>query len=174
MNLCPYLEIGKIVNTHGIKGEVKVLPLTDSVERFRKLKSVFVEKGGTLEKYEIQSVKFLKSTVVIKFSGVDDMDAAEKLRGLYLKVDRKNAVKLPKGSYFICDLLGLMVYDENGLRVGVLKDVMKAPANDIYIVESDDGQELLLPALKSVVKEINIEEKKIVVAMQESLMDDEV
>ncbi|MCX7921832.1 MAG: ribosome maturation factor RimM [Clostridia bacterium] len=169
-----YLEIGKIVNTHGVKGEVKILPLTDDVERFNKLKWVFIEKENNLEKYSIENVKFLKGFVLIKFKEVSDMNAAEALKGLLMKVDRRNAVKLPKDAYFICDLIDCDVFDTAGKVLGKMKSVLKTGSNDVYVVSNEESKDILIPALKSVVKEISIEDRKIVVSLPEGLVDDEI
>lgn len=177
-NMEKYLQIGKIVNTHGINGELKVIPLTDDAKRYEKLKWVYVDKGNLLLKYHIESVKFLKSFVILKFKEVADMNEAEKLKQLYIKVDRENAVKLPKDSYFICDLIGVRVFDINLNCLGILKDVLKTGSNDVYVVSNEANKEILIPALKSVVKEICIKDtpsdSKIIVSLPEGLVDDEI
>lgn len=171
-----YLEIGEIVNSHGIKGELKVLPLTDDPERYNCLTWVYVDRNGLLERYDIESVRIAKSTVLLKLKGIDNPDAAVKLKGLYLKVDRENAVKLPEGTYFICDLVGCEVTDINIGRLGILTDVLKTGSNDVYVVKntSDSAREILIPALKEVVKEISIIDKKIRVSLPKGLLDDEI
>jgi 16S rRNA processing protein RimM len=166
-----YLIIGQLVNTHGVKGEMKATVLTDDPGRFKMLKWVYIDKNGTLEKYNIESVKFFKQFVILKFESINDIDAAQKLKGLYLKVDRAHAIKLPKNSYFITDLIGLQVYDENNILLGILQDIIQTGSNDVYIVRSGDGKEILIPALKSVVREIKIEEGKILVTLPEGLLD---
>lgn len=169
-----YLEVGKITSTHGVKGEVKVVPLTDDPQRFEELKWVFLDKGNSMEKYNIDSVKYQKNNVILKFREVKDMDTAQSLKGVMLKVDRQNAVKLPKDSFFICDLIGLQVYDETGVLLGKLNNILKTGSNDVYIINDDKGKETLIPALKSVVKKISIEEGKIIVIPQEGLVDYEI
>lgn len=169
-----YLEVGKIVNTHGIKGEIKVIPLTDDPQRFKKLKKVFIDKAGSIEKVSIEDVKFQKNTVILKLKGIDDLTTAETLKDLYLKVDRQDAIKLPKDSFFVCDLIGCEVFDEKGKSLGILKDILKTGSNDVYSVGRENEKEILIPALKSVVKEIIIEDKKIIVSLPKGLIDDEV
>jgi len=166
-----YLEVGKIVNTHGVKGEVKIIPLTDDPKRFLKLKWVFIDKNSVLEKYNIETVKFFKDMVIIKFKEINNMYEAEALKGLYMKVDRENAVKLPKDSYFICDIIGCEVFEDDGSRLGVIKDVLKTGSNDVYVVARDNNTEVYLPALKSVVKNVSISDRKIVVSVPEGLLD---
>lgn len=166
-----YLIIGQLVNTHGVKGELKTIVLTDDPQRFLDLEWVYLDKKGTLEKYFISSVKFFKHLVIIKFDGVDSIEAAEKLKGYYLKVDRANAVKLPKDSFFITDILGMQVYNENNELLGKLLDVIQTGSNDVYIVKNDEGKEILIPALKSVVKEISLVDRKISVILPKGLLD---
>lgn len=164
-----YLSIGQIINTHGFRGEVKVYPLTDDISRFEKLKEVYLEENDGLMKYKVESVKLLSSTVAVKLKGIDSEEAADKLRGFYVKVDRKSAVKLPKDTYFICDLIDLEVYDEKGLLIGTVKDVLQTGSNDVYVVQSS-GKDILIPALKDIVKKIDLENKKILVEMPEGLI----
>lgn len=164
-----YLSIGQIINVHGFKGEVKVYPLTDDIRRFKKLKVVYVEENNELVRYEVEGIKFLSNTVAVKLKGVDTEEAANKLRNFYMKVDRKSAVKLPKDSYFICDLIDLEVFDEKGLFLGSIKDVLQTGSNDVYLIQTGE-KELLVPALKEVVKEIDLKNKKIVVQLPEGLI----
>jgi 16S rRNA processing protein RimM len=164
-----YLNIGQIVNTHGIRGEVKVYPLTDDASRFDKLKEVFIEEKGELSKYQVESAKHLKNTVILKLKGVETMNDAERLRQQYIKVGRWDAVRLPKDSFFICDLIESEVYDIHGEFLGKLRDVFQTGSNDVYVVK-DDTREILIPALKSVVKEINLQNKKIIVDLPEGLI----
>jgi len=164
-----YLSIGQIVNVHSFKGEVKVYPLTDDITRFKDLKMVYVEENNQLVRYEIEGIKFLSNTVVVKLKGVDTEEAANRLRNFYMKVDRKSAVKLPKGSYFICDLIDLEVFDEKGLLLGTIKDVLQTGSNDVYVVQNS-GKDLLIPALREVVREIDLNNRKIVVQLPEGLI----
>ncbi len=164
-----YLSIGQIVNVHGFKGDVKVYPLTNDMSRFKNLKAVYVEENNQLVKYKIEELKFLSTTIAMKLNGIDTEEAANKLRNFYIKVDRKSAVKLPKDSYFICDLIDLEVYDEKGLLLGTIRDVIQTGSNDVYVVQTS-GKDILIPALKEVVKEIDIKNKKIVVELLEGLI----
>jgi 16S rRNA processing protein RimM len=169
-----YFDVGVIANTHGIKGEVKIVPLTDNPERFSQLKSVFVDNKGDLKKYNIEYVKYFKNLVILKFKEITDMTEAEKIKGLTLKIDRKDAVKLPKDSFFICDLIGCQVREENGIDLGTVKNVLQTGSNDVYVVEDKNGKEILIPALKNVVKEVSVESKKMLVSLPKGLIDDEV
>lgn len=164
-----YLSIGQIINIHGFKGEVKVYPLTDDMSRFKKLKEVFVEENEQLIKYVVEEIKFQSNVLVMKLKGIDTEEAANKLRNCYMKVDRKSAVKLPKDTYFICDLIDLEVYDEEGLLLGKVKDVLQTGSNDVYVVQTE-GKDILIPALKEVVREIDIRNRKLVVKLPEGLI----
>lgn len=169
-----YFDIGRIINTHGVRGEVKVMPFTDNSERYVELTQVFIDKPSGLEKYDIRGVKFFKNQVILKFAQVEDMNTAESLKGLILKIDRRDAVELPKDTYFICDLIGSGIVDENGNSLGTLKDIIQTGANDVYVVEDEKNREILIPALKSVVKEISLENKTIRVILPKGLLDDEI
>lgn len=164
-----YLSVGQIINTHGVRGEVKIFPLTDDVARFDDLKEVYIESKGTMVKYQVESCKHLKNTVVLKLKGIDTMNDAEKLRQQYIKVGRWDAVRLPKDTYFICDIVDSEVFDINGELLGKLQDVLQTGSNDVYVVKNDK-REILIPALKSVIKEINLQDKKIIVDLPEGLI----
>lgn len=171
-----YLEVGKIVNTHGVRGEIKVVPLTDDPKRFNKLKSAFIadEVTENMQKYSFESVKYQKNFVILKLKNIDNANEAEKFRNKFIIINREDAVKLPEGSYFVCDLINSEVFDENNNRLGVLVDVLQTGSNDVYVVRDEKKKELLIPALKSVVKEISITDKKIIVELPQGLVDDEV
>jgi len=169
-----HLQVGKIVNTHGVKGEVKLMPLTDDISRFDDLEWVFVESNGTMTRYDIQSVKYFKGMVIIKLEGIDDPETAATLKGCFALVDRENAVKLPEDTYFICDIIGCSVYDEKGTYLGQVRDVLQTGSNDVYVVRDEPGRELLLPALKSVVRKVQPDLRRIDVVIPKGLLDDEV
>ncbi len=169
-----YLDIGKIVNTHGLKGDVKVVPLTDDPMRYNKLKWVYIEIDNQLVKYYIVGIKYFKAFVILKFEGIDDKDTAQRLKEKFLKIDRANAVRLPQGSYFICDLIGCIVFNEHGQKLGILTDILETGSNDVYVIKNDLGKEMLIPALKSLVKNIDIENQKIEVENIEGFINDEI
>ncbi len=165
-----YLEIGQIVNTFGVKGMVKVKPFTDDITRFDKLKKVYICKKASMEEVEIEEVKYHKNMVLLKIKGINDMNQAEKCKGLYLKIHRKDAIKLPKDTYFIADLLGLEVYTDEGVLLGKVDDIYNTGSNDIYVVKDDLGKQILLPGTKEVLKEISLEKEKIVVHLIKGLI----
>ena len=165
-----YLEIGQIVNTHGIKGLTKVVPYTDDVTRFERLEAVLIEENNSLKQYVIEDVKYHKHMVLLKFKGIDTIEEAEKLKGKILKIDRKDAVELPKDSYFIVDLLGLEVYTIENEYLGKITDIFPTGSNDVYVVKNEEGKQVLIPALKTVVKKIDIENKRVEVQLIEGLI----
>lgn len=165
-----YLEIGQIVNTFGVKGMVKVNPFTDDITRFDKLKKVYICKKASMEEVEIEEVKYHKNMVLLKIKGINDMNQAEKCKGLYLKIHRKDAIKLPKDTYFIADLLGLEVYTDEGVLLGKVDEIYNTGSNDIYVVKDDLGKQILLPGTKEVLKEISLEKEKIVVHLIKGLI----
>jgi 16S rRNA processing protein RimM len=168
-----YLQIGKIINTHGVRGEMKLIPLTDDPKRFDRLDWAYIEKDG-MHKYRIESVKHFKGSVIIKLEGIDTPEAAESFKEHFLLVDRQNAVKLPEDTFFICDLIDCTVVDENGSELGILKDVLQTGSNDVYVVKNGSGKEILIPALKSVVRNVSPEQKRIDVVVPKGLLDDEI
>ena len=162
-------QVGIITSTHGVKGEVKVYPTTDDVKRFKKLKDIILDTGKEYVALELESVKFFKQMVILKFKGIDSLNDVEKFRQKSLYVTRANAVRLRKDEYFIADLIGLKVIDEENKELGTLEDVMVTGANDVYVISLLNGKELLLPAIKQVVKNIDIQNRKIVVKIMEGL-----
>ena len=164
-------QVGVITSTHGVRGEVKVFPTTDDASRFKKLKQVILDTGKEDIELEITSVKFFKNMVILKFKGIDDMDTANKYRQKSLYVTRENAVKLAKNEYFIADLIGLKVTSDEGEDLGVLEDVLQTGANDVYVIKPDGEDEILLPAIKECVKEVDIEAGSMVVHLLPGLRD---
>lgn len=165
-----YLKIGQITNAHGIKGEVKVFSLTDNVKRFSKLKAVYLKKKDDYESIAVEGVKYIKDFAIVKLAGINDMNTALKYKNEYLYIDREHAVKLPKDSYFISDLIGMDVMLEDGKRLGELITVLPTGSNDVYEVHTDLGKQVLLPAIKDVVLEVDVENRKMLVKLLEGLL----
>ena len=165
------LQVGVISSTHGVRGEVKVFPTTDDVTRFKKLKEVILVTEKTEKVLKITSVKFFKQFAILKFDGIDTLNDVEVYKGASLFVDRKNAVKLQKDEYFIADLIDLEVVDEQENKLGTLIDVMQTGANDVYIVKNDEGKELLFPAIKECILNIDFKAKKMTVHVMDGLLD---
>ncbi|MCH5253629.1 MAG: 16S rRNA processing protein RimM [Lachnospiraceae bacterium] len=164
------LQVGVITQTHGIRGEVKVFPTTDDAMRFKKLKEVILDNGKERLTMTIEGVKFFKKFVILKFKGYDSINDIEKYKNAKLLVTRENAVKLQKGEYFIADLIGMKVVTEDGAPFGVLKDVLETGANDVYIVDTEEGKEILLPAIKECVRNIDMENTTITVHIMDGLL----
>ncbi len=152
------LQVGVITSTHGIRGEVKVFPTTDDVNRFKKLKQVILDNGKERRDLEIASVKFFKNMVILKFKGIDNINDVEKYKQSPLFVTRENAVPLGDNEYFIADLIGLKVSSDEGEDLGEIVDVLQTGANDVYIIKKKGMDDLLVPAIKDCIKEISIEE----------------
>ena len=165
------LQVGIITSTHGVRGEVKVYPTTDDPRRFRRLKEVVLDTGREKINLEIEGVKFFKQFVILKFKGLYNINDIEKYRQKILYVTRKNAVRLQRDDYFIADLIGLKVQDEDGTELGTVKDVIETGANDVYEVEMADGRSLLLPAIKQCILNVDVENGMMQVHVLEGLLD---
>ena len=164
------LQVGVISSTHGVRGEVKVFPTTDDVRRFKKLKEVILDTGREQLHLEVESVKFFKQFAILKFKGIDNINDIEKYKGKSLLVDRKHAVRLQKDEYFIADMIGLTVFTEDGEKFGELKDVLETGANDVYIIDSLQHGEVLVPAIKQCILDVNIEEGYMKIHLLEGLV----
>ena len=166
-----YLAVGKVVNTHGIKGEIKVMPITSDISRFDYLLFVTAYYEGMFKEFRVLGCRIHKGFVLIKLKGIDTMDDAEKLKGQELLVHRKHAIELEEDEYFICDLIGIDVYEEDKL-LGQLTDVLETGSNDVYVIQDINKKEILIPALRSVVESVDIKGKRIQVKLPEGLIDD--
>ena len=165
------LQAGVITATHGIRGEVKVYPTTDDVHRFEDLDSVLLDTGREYIELEIENVKYFKQYAILKFKGINNINDIEKYKGRSLYVTRDQAIPLDEDEYYIADLIGLDVYLENGEKFGVLKDVMETGANDVYIVETGGGKEVLLPAIHECILDVDIEENRMEIHLMDGLLD---
>lgn len=164
------MEIGQIVNSYGIKGFLKVVAFTDDITRFEDLKSIYIEIKGSLKTFDIDEVKYAKNLVLLKLKGIDDINTAQNFKNCYIKIDRKDAVKLPKNSYFIVDLIGIKVYTDENVELGNIIDIYPTGANDIYVVKNEEGKQVLLPAISEVIKDVNLENKKMIVHLIDGLV----
>ena len=165
------LRVGVITTTHGVRGEVKVFPTTDDVRRFKRLKEVILDTGKEQITLEVEGTKFFKQFVILKFKGIDNINDVERYRQKSLYVTRENAVRLKKDEYFIADLMGLRVHNEDGSEIGVLREVIETGANDVYVIDLDDGRELLLPAIKECVLNVDVEAGFIQIHIMPGLLD---
>ncbi len=161
------LEIGQIVNTHGLRGEVKVYPWCDDPEIFHEL--AFVCIGD--KEYDIERSRLQKNMVILKLAGIDNINDAEMYRNKTLTVPREELGDLPEGAYYICDLLGCRVVTVDGTNLGNIDDVIKTGSNDVYSVRNDMGKQVLIPVIDDVVKNVNLEDKLITVELLKGLID---
>lgn len=165
-----YIETGKIVGTHGIRGEVRVQPWCDSPEFLTPFKTLYTDKNGTALK--ISSSRAHKNIVLMKIKGVDTIEAAETLRGKVLYLDRKDAA-LPEGVFFQCDLFGCEVFDaDTDEKLGIITDVSQTGANDVWHIERE-GKEYLIPSIPDVVINVDIDNCKVVIRPLKGIFDDE-
>jgi 16S rRNA processing protein RimM len=172
-----FIQIAMLVAPHGIKGEARAIMLTDFPQRFKKLKEGYLVKEQERLKVNIMYSDTRGKFVILKFAGFDTPEAIENYRNYFLEIDRNDAVKLPKGHYYIHEIIGLEVFDNTENYLGKVIDVLQTGANDVYVVQREDSvkktgnKDLLIPAIKEVVREINIESKKMYVRLIEGLND---
>ena len=165
-------QVGVIASTHGLKGEVNVFPTTEDPERFKKLKKVTLttQRGENIE-LDVESARFFKKFVIVKFKQFNDINEVEKLKSCELTIDRKDALKLEPGEYYCADLIGLDVVDEEGKVLGNITDILQTGANDVYEMTRDDNLEkVYIPAIKDCIREVSPDEGKIVIHVMEGLM----
>lgn len=165
-----YIIIGKITNTHGIKGEVKVFPLTDDINRFDILKTAFI--GDEKLKVNIQTVKYHKNLAILKFKEYDNINEIIGFKDSYIYVDEEGKIDLPEGNFFIYEILNSEVFDVGMNLIGFLIDVIQGPKNDVYIVkDKDNNKEYLIPAVKEFIKDIDILNKRIIIDPIEGMIE---
>lgn len=170
-NMEQFLRVGVISSTHGIRGEVKVYPTTDDPERFLDLDEVILDTGREHKILEIEGVKFFKNQVILKFKGYDNINDIEKYLKKDLLVDREHAVELGENENFIADLIDMEVVTDEGKVLGTLTDVIETGANDVYAVKTPEGKEILLPAIRDCILDVNVDEKRMTVHVMEGLLD---
>ena len=164
------LKVGVITTTHGVRGEVKVYPTTDEPERFLDLEYVLLDTGKELRRLDIKNVRFFKNLVILKFKGIDNINDIEKYKGRDLWIPREEAQELDEDEYYIADLLGMKVLLEDGSEFGTLKNVMETGANDVYIVDSVEHGEVLLPQIKECILDVDIETNTMTVHLMKGLI----
>ncbi len=166
-----FFRIGVITKPHGLKGEVKVFPTTDDAKRFKKLKKCIIRtKKGDIEA-EKKSCKFFKNLVILSFVGYDDINEVEAFRNCDIYVSREDAVPLEEGEYYISDVIGSDVYEDNGSHLGTVNDVLQTGANDVFTVAMENGRELLIPVINDCVIDIDTEGKKVIVKLMKGMLD---
>ena len=165
-----FLQVGVISSTHGVRGEVKVFPTTSDKERFRDLKSVTLDTGKERISLEIQQVKFFKQMVILKFRGIDSINDIERYKGKSLWVPREEALPLGEDEYYIADLIGMEVSLEDDTYFGRLRDVIETGANDVYAVETAEGREVLIPAIKECILQVDVQAGKFRIHLMKGLV----
>ena len=164
------LQVGVITTTHGVRGEVKVFPTTDDPARFKKLKNVVLDTGKELVDLEVAGVKFFKNMVIVKFKGIDNINDIEMYKKRELWIPREEAQELEEDEYYIADLIGMDVVLEDGSKFGTLKDVMETGANDVYVVEDAKGEEILLPAIRECILDVDVEKNVMTIHLMKGLI----
>lgn len=165
------LQVGILSSTHGVRGEMKVFPTTDDVSRFKKTKDYILETPKGNIPVKVTGVKFFKQFAILKFEGFDSIDEIMPYKGCKLLVTRDKAVPLKKDEYFIADLIGLQVVDEEERVIGTISDVMQTGANDVYVVHSEQGKEYLFPAIKECILQVDVKNGRMVIHVMPGLMD---
>ncbi len=165
------LKVGAITSTHGVRGEVKVFPTTDDVTRFKKQKDYLLKTKDGYMPVRVRSVKYFKQFVILGFEEFSSPEDILPYRRCELYTDREHAIKCEEDEYFITDLIGIDIFDEDENKVGILKDVIQTGANDVYIALNDKGEELLIPAIKECILDVDIKDKKMKIHVLPGLFD---
>ncbi len=165
-----YLEAGKIVNTHGLRGEVKLVPWTDSPQTFEEIDYVFIKKKTGDVRLDIERLKYQKNNLIVKFNQISSIEEAEKLKNQTVYIDRDALGELPEGVYYIADIIGLTAVDESGNAVGTVVDIFNTGANDIYDIKREGKKNLLLPVIDDVIT-VDLENERVIVKIPEGLDD---
>ncbi len=165
------LKVGVITSTHGIRGEVKVFPTTDDIQRFTYLKECVIDTGKQQIPVEVEGCKFFKNQAILKFKEFQSIDEVEKYKGAGLWVTREHAVPLEEGEFYIADIIDAEVYEENGEYLGRLTEVMETGANDVYVVKLESGKELLIPAIPQCILDVDTEQPRVTVRLMKGMLD---
>ena len=161
MNRDELYQVGAVVRTHGVRGEIKVYPMTDDPMRFRGMKELILDTGKELKICEVLSARMQKNLVILKLKGLDTMDEAQRYRGCALYVTKENRVPLGEDEWFIADLIGCSVWTDEGERLGELTDVLQTGANDVYVVQDAGGKEILIPAIRDCILDVDTEGRRV-------------
>lgn len=165
-----YIKVGRIINTHGIKGELKIIPLTDNIDRFDDLKTSYL--GDNKIKVEIDKVKYHKGFVIVKFKEYNNINDVIKYKDDFIYIDENDKVELPEDHYFIFDIVGCIVYDTEQNKIGKVTEVIQSVSNDVYVVKDiENYRDYLIPAVKEFVIEIDIENKTIIIDPIEGMIE---
>ena len=167
------LKVGKIVNTHSLKGEVKVISSTDfEEERFKKGNKLLITRGNQLiREVIVESYRNHKNFLLVKFEGIDSVEEAEKLKNLQIKIDSDEVGELEENEFYFHEIIGCQVFDENDRNLGEIIDILTPGANDVWVIKGEEGKEILIPYIEDVVKQIDITNKKVNIEVMEGLID---
>jgi len=168
------VKIAKIVNTHGVRGEVKAIPLSDFSDRYDSLKEVYVKRDNSYQEIKVEGVRWTNKHLLIKLEGIETPEQAALLKNRYLEINIEDTVPLPEDTYYLFEIIGLNVVDSDGNYLGTIQDILQTSGNDVYIVKQDNNKELLIPALKKVVKQVDLLNQRMVVELPPGLLDEEV
>ncbi len=163
------LKVGKIINTHGIRGQLKIFPLTDSMKDFGELDWVYIDDYK--EKFYINNVKYMPSLVLLSFKGYEDINLVEKLKNKYLFIDQSQRKNLPEDTYYMADIIGLDVYTVKNEYIGIVDDIIQTGPSEVYIIKNQDKKEFMIPAVKEFIVEISLEESRITINPIEGLIE---
>lgn len=170
MEKLTHFKVGQIVNTQGLKGEVRVYSLTDDINRFDNLKEFYLGKDLNTT-WEVERVRYKGNMVIMKIKNIDTVEMAEKLKNKFMYVSRENGRELEEDEYFISDMIGIDVYTVEGNLVGKLDDVLQYSANDVYVVKGLEGQEYMIPAIMKFVPTIDMNERKMIIDPIKGMLD---
>ena len=167
------LKVGKIVNTHSLKGEIKVISSTDfEEERFKKGSKLLITRGNQLiREVIVESYRNHKNFLLVKFEGIDSVEEAEKLKNLQIKIDSDEVGELEENEFYFHQIIGCEVFDENDKNLGEIIDILTPGANDVWVIKGENGKEILIPYIEDVVKKIDITSKKVNIEVMEGLID---
>lgn len=163
------LKVGKILNTHGLKGEVKVLSLSDYAERFEELEWILIE--GFAEKFYIENIKYRNTDVILALKGYNNINQVEKFKGRYILIDETQRRELPEGTYYIADIIGLDVYTVDNEFLGKVVDILQTGPSEIYVIKNGNSAPIMIPAVEQFMPYISIEEGKIIVNPIEGMIE---
>ena len=166
-----FLRVGVITSPHGIRGEVKVFPTTDDINRFKKLKEVYLDTGKERLSLRVEQAKFFKGMAILKFREFNSINEVEPFRKKDLLVSREHAVQLAPNAIFIVDLIGLAVVTDEGEEFGTVKDILQTGANDVYVITGKDGKEYLFPSIKECILDVDLDKGQVLVHILDGLLD---
>ena len=168
-----YFRIGVITTTHGLKGEVKVFPTTEDPGRFSELETCYLKEKDGYRPLKVSTVRYFKNLVILGFEEYTDIEQVMPLKNKELYVDREHAIPLEEGEYYIADILGCDVYDEEGRKLGILEDYLETGAQDVYRIRRDNGKEFLIPAVDEFIREVDVEGRKMVIRLIPGMVDED-